>query len=66
MAKLIGFALVELDPTRIRMDFYDVLNTKEKARVVTPPTAEDIVLAYSWCGTREGIGRPDLSLEGCP
>ena len=61
-----GFALVELDPTRIRMDFYDVLNTKEKARVVTPPTAEDIVLAYSWCGTREGIGRPDLSPEGCP
>ena len=61
-----GFAVVELDPTRIRMDFYDVLNTKEKARVVTPPTAEDIVLAYSWCGTREGIGRPDLGLEGCP
>jgi hypothetical protein len=61
-----GFAVVELDPTRIRMDFYDVLNTKEKARVVTPPTADDIDLAYSWCGTREEIGQPDLSPKGCP
>ena len=61
-----GFAIVEIDPKRIRMDFYDVLNTNEKARVVTPPTAEDIDLAYSWCGTQEGIGRPDLNPEGCP
>jgi hypothetical protein len=61
-----GFAVVEVDPARIRMDFYDVLNTREKASEVTTPTPEEIVLAYSWCGTRDGIGRPALSPEGCP
>ena len=60
-----GLAVVEVDPTRMRMDFYDVLNTQEKAREVIAPTAEEIVLAYSWCSTRDGIGRPELNPERC-
>ena len=60
-----GFAVVEIDPQRIRMDFYDVLNTKEKASSFDPPTPEDIDLAYSWCSTREGIGQPEVNPEGC-
>jgi hypothetical protein len=60
-----GFAVLNVDPNRIRMDFYDVLNTREKADQVIPPTDADIVQAYSWCATREEIGRPDLDPKKC-
>jgi len=61
-----GFAVVEIDPARMRIDFYDVLDTREKADEVTMPRPEEIVLAYSWCGTRGDIGRPETNPEPCP
>ena len=60
-----GFAIIEIDPIRIRFDFYDVLNTREKAGEVTPPRPEEIVLAYSWCGSQQDIGRPSISAPAC-
>ena len=60
-----GFAVMEVDARRIWIDFYEVLGTREKARVVVEPTAEEIVLAYSWCGSRDDVGRPDLESPTC-
>ena len=60
-----GFAVVEVDARRMRIDFYDVLGTTEKAPVVVEPRADEIVLTYSWCGSREDIGRPDLESLTC-
>ncbi|MFQ5790788.1 MAG: metallophosphoesterase [Acidobacteriota bacterium] len=60
-----GFAVVEVDARRIRIDFYDVLNTREKAREVTLPVPEEIVRSYSWCGARQQVGRPELDPEPC-
>ncbi len=53
-------------PERIRLDFYDVLNTRENGQDFTPPAEEEIVLAHSWCGTREEIGRPEFEASLCP
>ena len=61
-----GFAVVEIDPMRIQFDFYDVLNTREKASEVTTPRPEEIVLAYSWCGAKQDIGQPNVSPVPCP
>lgn len=61
-----GFAILEIDPANIRMDFYDVLNTREDAGDVTGPRPEEIVLAYSWCGSRQDIGQPNVDSEPCP
>jgi hypothetical protein len=47
------------------MDFYDVENTREKG-TFTPPTQDEIVRTYSWCGTRADIGRPDHTAPACP
>lgn len=59
-SRTFGFAVVEIDPQRVRMDFYDVLNTREKADF-EPPVADEIVRSHSWCATREEIGRPSAS-----
>jgi len=61
-----GFAVVEIEPERIRIDLYDVLNTREKASEVTPPRPDEIVLAYSWCGTQQDIGQPSVRPIACP
>ena len=60
-----GFGVLEVDANQIRLDFYDVLNTDEKAREVTPPTSAEIVLAYSWCGDRDDTGRPERNPHAC-
>ena len=60
-----GFAVMEANARRMRIDFYDVLETTEKARVVVEPTADEIVLTYSWRGSRKDIGRPDLESPTC-
>lgn len=62
-SKTFGFAIVEIDPNRVGMDFYDVLNTREKAKDFSPPTPDEIVLSYSWCATQDEVGRPDLEPE---
>jgi len=64
-SRTFGFAIVEVDVDRIRMDFYDVENTREKG-TFTPPTQDEIVRTYSWCGTRADIGRPDHTAPACP
>ncbi len=58
--------MVEIDPMRIQFDFYDVLNTREKASEVTTPRPDEIVLAYSWCGSKQDIGQPSVSPVPCP
>ncbi len=60
-----GFAVMEVEARRMRIDFYDVLNTKEKGRAVVSPAPDEIVLAYSWCGTRDDVGRPDVGSPTC-
>jgi hypothetical protein len=60
-----GFSIMEVTPERIRLDFYDVLNTRENGQNVTPPEEGEIVLGHSWCGTREQIGRPDFDAPPC-
>lgn len=59
-----GFAILEIDPDRLRLDFYDVLGTREKGEVV-PPGPEDIFRSYSWCGTRDDIGKPASPARAC-
>jgi hypothetical protein len=61
-----GFSVLEVSPERIRLDFYDVLNTRESGRGFSPPAEGEIVRGYSWCGTREEIGRPELDAVACP
>jgi len=53
------------DPERMRLDFYDVLNTRENGRNFTPPEEGEIVLGHSWCGTHEEIGRPEFEASLC-
>ncbi|MCH7803644.1 MAG: metallophosphoesterase [Acidobacteria bacterium] len=60
-----GFSVLEVNPDRIRLDFYDVLNTRESGRGFTPPVEGEIVLGHSWCGTREQIGRPEFDAPPC-
>ena len=64
-SRTFGFALVTVDPVRLRLDFYDVLNTREKAPAVVLPTPDEVVLSYSWCGTREEIGQPARDATPC-
>ena len=56
---------IEVNPERIRLDFYDVLNTRENGQNFTPPAEGEIVLGHSWCGTREEIGRPEFDASLC-
>ena len=46
-SRTFGFAIATVDPDRLRIDFYDVLNTREKADDVVLPTDSDVVRAYS-------------------
>ena len=64
-SRTFGFALVAVDPLGLRLDFYDVLNTREKASDVVFPSNDEIVLSYSWCGTREEIGQPAREVLPC-
>ena len=60
-----GFAIVTVDPMQLRVDFYDVLNTREKADEVVFATPDEIVTSYSWCGTRADVGQPAADAPGC-
>jgi hypothetical protein len=65
-SRTFGFAIVELDAERVRMDFYDVLNTEEKASSWELPRPDEIVRSYSWCATRGEIGQADRTPTPCP
>ena len=64
-SKTFGFAVIDIDPQSIRLDYYDVLNTREKADRVVAATPDEIVLSYSWCGGRDSIGQPDTPAAPC-
>jgi hypothetical protein len=64
-SRTFGFALLTVDPVQLRLDFYDVLNTREKASEVALPTPDEVVLSYSWCGTRDEIGQPARDTAPC-
>lgn len=64
-SRTFGFALLTVDPVQLRLDFYDVLNTREKASEVAFPTPDEVVLSYSWCGTRDEIGQPARDTAPC-
>ncbi len=59
-----GFEILEVDPVRLRLDFYDVLGTREKGEVVAPGP-EDIFRSYSWCGGRGDVGNPASPARPC-
>ena len=59
-----GFAILEVDPVRLRLDFYDILGTREKGDVVAPGP-EDIFRSYSWCGARGDVGKPGSPARPC-
>ncbi len=65
-SRTFGFGVVELDQSSIRMDFYDVLDTEEKASSWNRPTAAEVVQSYSWCGSRDDVGRADREPSPCP
>ena len=65
-SKTFGFAVVDVDSERLRIDFYDVLNTREKGGPTGPPAPDEIVRSYSWCGTRDDVGRANDSPPPCP
>ena len=60
-----GFAVLEIDAENLRLDFYDVFNTREKADTVEAPGPEDIFASYSWCGTRADVGKPSSPPRPC-
>jgi hypothetical protein len=60
-----GFAVIEVDARDLRIDFYDVFDTKEKRDTVEAPGPEDIFASYSWCGTRENVGKPSSPPRPC-
>jgi len=64
-SRTFGFAVVELDAAEMRTDFYDVLNTKESASSWAPPGADEIVMSYSWCASRDEVGRPEREAGPC-
>ena len=64
-SKTFGFAVLTFDPAQLRIDFYDVLNTRAKADTVVAPTDAEVVRSYSWCGTRSDVGHPDRSPPPC-
>lgn len=57
-SRTFGFAIITLEPDDLRIDFFDVLNTTERARDIDLPGPADIVLSYSWCGSRDTVGDP--------
>lgn len=59
-----GFAVVLVDPERVRMDFYDVRGTRQRGAFAAP-AADDVVLTYSWCATREDVGHPEREARPC-
>lgn len=59
-----GFAVVVVDPERVRMDFYDVRGTRARGAFVQP-SPDDVVVRYSWCATREEVGRPEREARPC-
>ena len=65
-SRTFGFAVVELDAARIRMDFYDVLNTEEKAASWNRPEAAEVVQSYSWCAARGEFGQAGREPSPCP
>ena len=64
-SRTFGFVLVMVDPVRLRLDFYDVLNTREKVSDVVFPSPDEVVLTYSWSGPREEIGQPPREVTPC-
>ena len=65
-SRTFGFAVVTVDPAHLRIDFYDVVNTREKADQVVLPRSHEILRSYSWCGTREDVGQVERSAAPCP
>ena len=65
-SRTFGFAVAEVDPEHLRIDFYDVLNTRERGGPSSPPARDEIVLSYSWCGSRDEIGKPNDAPRPCP
>ncbi len=65
-SRTFGFAVLRLDPTSARLDYYDVTNTREKANEVTVPLPDEVVMSYSWCGTRDQVGQPTQPPSPCP
>ena len=64
-SRTFGFAILEVDPDALRIDFYGVRNTTERARDINLPDPADIVLTYSFCGSRDSIGLPDRDPVPC-
>jgi tartrate-resistant acid phosphatase type 5 len=60
-----GFAVLEVDAENLRIDFYDVFNTRERADWAETPGPEDIFASYSWCGTRDDVGKPSSPPRPC-
>ena len=60
-----GFAIVTVDREDLRLDFYDVLNTREQASDVELPEPDEIVRSYSWCGSRDAVGVLDPVSAPC-
>lgn len=64
-SRTFGFAIVDVSADRVRMDFYDVLNTRERAGDWTSPAEGEIVQTYSWCAARADVGRADRDVPAC-
>ena len=64
-SRAFGFALVTVDRDHLRLDFYDVLNTREKENEVVLLASDEVVLSYSWCGTRAEVGQPSRAATPC-
>jgi len=64
-SRTFGFAIVTVDAERIAMDFYDVLNTRERERSWSPPREDEVVRSYSWCASRDEIGRAEAESLPC-
>jgi hypothetical protein len=60
-----GFAVLEVDARNLRIEFYDVFDTHEKSDTVEAPGPEDIFASYTWCGTRDDIGKPSSPPRPC-
>jgi len=64
-SRTFGFGIVELDAVDMRVDFYDVLNTRESASSWAPPGTDEVVMSYSWCASRDDVGRPERVAGPC-
>ncbi len=65
-SRTFGLAIVDVDAERLRLDFYDVLNTEERRGSSAAPSPDEVVLSYSRCGTRDDIGKPNDAPPACP